>query len=322
MERSSPFTVAVVDDDATIRRLITLYLKRNAFDVIECATGEDARRILHEFPWDLAILDRRLPDIDGLDLCVELKSDARLRNRYVIVLTGKDEPSDKLEGFDLGADDYVTKPFQPPELLARIRAAKRIVDLQNELIESNRRLERLSITDGLTQLHNHRHFQEQLARAFEESARYRRPLALALIDIDHFKRINDTWGHASGDEVLKVVSRIFAESVRGADLVARYGGEEFAVMMPETDLDDARLVAEKIRQRVEATSIDTDQASISATVSIGVAAAPRPALPTPMALIEAADRALYRAKREGRNQVRLDARNESPSEPARLAEHS
>src|SRR6185295_7723024 len=168
-----------------------------------------------------------------------IKSNPAFKTRYVIMLTCEDDDEDKVQGLDLGADDYITKPFQSAELLARIRAAKRIVDLQKELLESNKRLEMLSITDGLTKLHNHRHFQDELVRAFEESQRYDRPLSLAMIDIDFFKKINDTYGHAVGDEVLKAVSKLYKESARSTDLVARYGGEEFAVMMPETALPDA-----------------------------------------------------------------------------------
>src|SRR5204862_7504113 len=158
----------------------------------------------------------------GVELCHQLKSDPELRNRYIIMLTGEDDQEDKIQGLDLGADDYITKPFQYPELMARIRAAKRIVDLQKELLETNKRLELLSITDGLTNLFNHRKFQDELARAFEESARYGRPLSLAIVDLDFFKKVNDTYGHAVGDEVLKAVSRLFQQSIRATDLAARY----------------------------------------------------------------------------------------------------
>src|SRR5688572_18701649 len=208
-------------------------------------------------PVDLAILDRRLPDTDGVVLAHDIKARPEYRSRYIIMLTGEDEQEDKVQGLELGADDYITKPFQYPELLARVRAGKRIVDLQKELVETNRRLELLSITDGLTKLHNHRFFQDELARAFEESHRYQRPLSLAMIDIDFFKKVNDTYGHAVGDDVLKRVAEIYRESVRSTDLVARYGGEEFAVMMPETDLEDAMTFAEKIRSIIETTPVET-----------------------------------------------------------------
>jgi len=313
------FTIAIVDDDAAIRRLVRLYLKRAGFATFECTTGEEAREQLNAEPWDLVILDRRLPDLDGVVLAQELKANADFRTRYIIMLTGEDEQEDKVEGLELGADDYITKPFQYPELLARIRAGKRIVDLQKELLETNKRLELLSITDGLTKLHNHRYFQDELARAFEESQRYQRPLSLAMIDIDFFKKVNDTHGHAVGDDVLKRAAALYRDSVRSTDLVARYGGEEFAVMMPETSLVDAEAFAEKIRNLVETTPLDTQIGPLPITVSIGVASVPHTRIHSAKELIIAADKALYRAKKAGRNQVQAEKRRD-PSRAARTAQ--
>jgi two-component system, cell cycle response regulator len=304
------FTIAIVDDDAAIRRLVRLFLRRAGYETLEYTTGDEARRELMQVPWDLAILDRRLPDLDGVHLAQELKSQPELRTRYIIMLTGEAEQEDKVEGLELGADDYITKPFQYPELLARIRAGKRIVDLQKELLETNKRLELLSITDGLTKLYNHRYFQDELARAFDESQRYERPLSLAMIDIDFFKKVNDTHGHAVGDEVLKAVSRIYRESARSTDLVARYGGEEFAVMMPETGLDDGVTFAEKIRALVESQPIQTQAGPLPVTVSIGVSSVPHSRIHSAKELIVAADKALYRAKRNGRNQVQAERRKD------------
>jgi two-component system cell cycle response regulator len=313
------FTIAIVDDDPAIRRLVRLYLKRAGFETLECTTGAEARAALTSQQWDLAILDRRLPDLDGLVLAQELKSQNDLRSRYIIMLTGEDEQADKVEGLELGADDYITKPFQYPELLARIRAGKRIVDLQKELLETNKRLELLSITDGLTKLHNHRHFQDELARAFEESQRYQRPLSLAMIDIDFFKKFNDTHGHAVGDDVLKRAAELYRSSVRSTDLVARYGGEEFAVMMPETELDDGIAFAEKIRAMIEETPLQTQAGPLNVTVSLGVASVPQSRIHSAKELIVAADRALYRAKRNGRNQVQAERRREGLTRTTRAA---
>lgn len=311
-----PFKVVVVDDDRAIRRLVKLFLQRQGYETAECATGAEAREELWHHGWDLAILDRRLPDTDGLQLCREIKGEYEFRNRYVIVLTGEDDHEDKLEGFELGADDYVTKPFQPAELVARIRAARRIVDLQKELLEKNEKLARLSITDGLTQLYNHRHLQESLAREFEEARRYDRPLSFALIDLDYFKKVNDTFGHAAGDEVLKEVAARFSDSVRSSDLIARYGGEEFAVLMPQTPLEDAVQFAEKIRSVVEETPIRTEDTVIPVTVSIGVASNSLTHFDSTLELVDSADKALYRAKESGRNQVQWERRSES-KRPAR-----
>jgi diguanylate cyclase (GGDEF)-like protein len=310
MPDSRPFHIAVVDDDAAIRRLVRLFLTRAGYGIFECTTGEEARQALTTQQWDLAILDRRLPDMDGAVLCHEVKSIPEFRARYVIMLTGEDEQEDKVQGLELGADDYITKPFQSPELLARIRAGKRIVDLQKELLETNKRLELLSITDGLTKLFNHRHLQDELARAFQESERYQRPLSLAIIDLDFFKKINDSYGHAVGDEVLKAVSQMFRESIRATDLVARYGGEEFAVMMPETELNDAIVFAEKIRSMVEETPIQATPGPLNVTVSIGVASVPHSRIHHAKELVVAADKALYRAKKNGRNQVQAEKRQD------------
>ena len=318
-DTKEPQTIAIVDDDRAIRNLLRLYLKRSGYSVLEFTTGEEARQRLPKTQWDLAVLDRRLPDMDGIDLANELKSDPALRNRFVIMLTGESDQDDKIEGLDQGADDYMTKPFHAPELMARVRAGLRIVELQNDLIAANRRLERLSITDGLTDLHNHRHFQDELARHFSESARYERPLSLALIDLDFFKKVNDTYGHAVGDQVLKTVARIFSESIRSTDLAARYGGEEFAVIMPETAMEDALSFAEKIRSMVEQTVVTTDQADVRVTVSIGISSAPHPDIHTPKDLIEEADSALYRAKEGGRNQVMAERRKRERQFPPRTA---
>ncbi|MGH9457066.1 MAG: diguanylate cyclase [Thermoanaerobaculia bacterium] len=307
--------VALVDDDDAIRKLLRLVFGRAGFELIEITTGGQARAELPELDWDLVILDRRLPDMDGVVLATELKKNPALRGRYIVMLTGEDDQADKVEGLDLGADDYMTKPFHAPELLARVHAGLRIVALQKELIEANRRLERLSITDGLTNLYNHRHFQDELAKYFGESARYERPLSLALIDIDFFKKVNDNHGHAIGDMVLKRVARIFTDSIRATDVAARYGGEEFAVIMPETDMEDALTFAEKIRELVERTPIRADGRELRITVSIGVSSVPHPKIHSPMGLIEDADACLYEAKKGGRNQVRAERRKEEAPIP-------
>ena len=313
------FTVAIVDDDAAIRRLVRLLLKRAGYETLECTTGEEARASLARDHWDLVILDRKLPDMDGVVLAQELRTQPDFRTRYIIMLTGEAEQEDKVQGLELGADDYITKPFQYPELLARIRAGKRIVDLQKELLETNKRLELLSITDGLTKLHNHRYFQDELARAFEESQRYQRPLSLAMIDIDFFKKFNDTYGHAVGDDVLKRAAELYRHSVRSTDLVARYGGEEFAVMMPETALDDGIAFAEKIRHMIETTPLDTQAGPLNVTVSLGVASVPHSRIRSAKELIVAADKALYRAKRNGRNQVQAERRRDALTRAPRVA---
>jgi len=254
-----------------------------------------ARDLIDSTDWDILLLDRRLPDGDGVNFCREIRKNSP--HRYIILLTGDATQQSKLAGFDCGADDYVTKPFQMEELLARVRAGRRIVELQKALLASNRRLEELSRTDDLTGVGNRRFFDAELASRFEHAQRYGRPLTLVMIDIDHFKNVNDTFGHQAGDEVLQHVARVLQRNTRRSDFVARFGGEEFVVLLPETALLEGLQVAEKIRAAVPAENLPT-----RVTVSAGVAAIPLQ-LDTPEELVAAADRALYRAKEKGRNRV-------------------
>lgn len=309
--------VLLVDDDPSVTGLLSSALRRAGRDVIECGDVASARAHLHNQPWDVAILDRRLPDADGALFCQEIKADSELQNRYVILLTGVSSPRKKVEGFELGADDYITKPFDLDEVLARVRVGERLVALQNQLIESNRQLQRLSQTDSLTGLPNRRSFQEQLKRAFEHSLRYNRPLALAIIDMDFFKKINDSKGHLAGDQVLRQRADLFAHSVRASDTVARLGGEEFGVILPETELLDALKFAEKLRRLVEQAPVQLDDEFFPATISVGVSAMPRSNFRSVSEMMHAADMALFRAKTSGRNRIEVERRHEA--RPSRRA---
>lgn len=301
-----PFTVAVVEDDPAMTRLMGLLLKRSGFNVIECGTGGEARERLMSEHWDLAILDRVLPDMDGVTLCQELKMNPSTTGRYVLLVTAHDSHEQKVHGFDMGADDYVTKPFHPEELMARVRAGKRIVDLQNRLVVANRKLKVLSTTDTLTGISNRRLFDKVLLRSFEHAQRYQRPMSVVVIDVDGFKSINDRFGHLVGDEVLRVISSTMQASMRVTDFLCRYGGEEFAIILPETGLDDANRFADKIRQAVASRNIPPIGWSV--TVSAGVATFPHSWFSKPSEVLEAADQALYRAKQRGRNRVEVENR--------------
>jgi diguanylate cyclase (GGDEF)-like protein len=252
------------------------------------------------------LLDRRLPDGDGVELCREIRS--KNPHGYILILTGDATKESKLQGFDCGADDYVTKPFNIEELMARIRAGVRIVELQKALLASNQRLEELARTDPLTGLPNRRAFDRELPLRFQHSRRYGRPLSVVMIDIDHFKAINDQYGHPAGDAVLKKLARILHACTRDSDFVARIGGEEFVVLLPETPLLESLQFAEKIRAAVAAadfSSIGPDRV----TVSIGVGNVPHSHLDSAEALLAAADVALYRAKENGRNRVEFERRS-------------
>jgi len=264
--------------------------------------------------WDLLLLDLQLGDMDGADICRRIKADSRFDTRQVIMLTGRSSSNDKVAGFARGADDYITKPFQHEELLARVRAAKRVIDLQNELLALTRRLEEISVTDSLTGVYNRRHMAVTLQQAFDHAIRYQRPLSLTIVDVDFFKRINDSMGHQAGDEVLAEVARRFGGSIRSSDYVARYGGEEFLILLPETRFEEALTFAEKLRNAIASHPVVTSAGEIQVTVSVGTASLPHTEFESPEGMLSAADRALYRAKNNGRNRVEAERRRHSRQE--------
>jgi diguanylate cyclase (GGDEF)-like protein len=301
--------IILVEDDQHVSHLLSRQLQRAGYTTKHASTIREARELFRETPWDLAILDRGLPDGDGLELCHELRGSSP--HGYILMVTGNDSDEAKLQGFELGADDYVTKPFQLDELLARVRAGVRIVALQKALLDTNHRLEELSLTDGLTRVANRRAFDERLKDAIEHARRYERPLSLVMVDVDHFKTINDTHGHDAGDRVLRKVADVLADSSRHSDFVARIGGEEFAVLLPETALFEAMQFGEKLRCNIAIAPMATG----SVTISIGVANMPHSRVTTPNELFRAADQALYRAKANGRNRVEMERRRDVNDAP-------
>jgi diguanylate cyclase (GGDEF)-like protein len=248
---------------------------------------------------DLVLLDVMMPDMDGYEVIRRLKANDDTRNVPVIFITAKSDPGDETQGFDLGAVDYIVKPFHMPVVRARVRTH---VDLKrkSDLLESLARL------DGLTRVPNHRSFQETLQHEWLRGRRHQWPLALIMADVDCFKQYNDNYGHAAGDECLRrIAAALTAGTRRPADFLARYGGEEFVAVLPHTELEGAWATAERMRKAVEDAAIPHAYSTAGPviTVSLGVASEiPRDDRP-PAAMVEAADRALYRAKREGRNRV-------------------
>ena len=311
----SPTKILLVEDDRAISVLLSGHLRRAGHDV-RTAESIAIARDQAAGEWDIVLLDRNLPDGDGLDLCRDLR--AARPHGYIIMLTSDDRDETKLEGFARGADDYVTKPFKLDELAARIRAGARIVGLQKQLQE-------MSLTDSLTSLRNRRAFDEHLPAALEHSRRYSRPLSLAVIDVDHFKSINDTFGHDAGDAILRGIAEIIAAGTRQADYAARVGGEEFAILLPETALFEGLQFAEKLRALIATTPIRVGNDARQVTVSIGIASIPHTEMDSPEDFYHAADQALYRAKARGRNRVELERRTKcrsdaTPPRPDRRAQ--
>jgi two-component system, cell cycle response regulator len=258
--------------------------------------------------FDVVMVSLDFAHFDGLRLCSQLRSLERTRKTPLLILAGLDDESRVLRGLEIGVNDYLTRPVDRNEMLARVRTQvrrKRYIDsLGLALTQSVE----AAIVDPLTGLHNRRYMQSHLTQLINEGSQRGTPFSLMLLDIDHFKMVNDTWGHDAGDEVLKEFAARLKKSIRGIDMACRAGGEEFVVLMPETEPDVARMVGERIRQKVERLPFPIQQGkrAISATVSIGLSGF-RMGHSTADALLKRADEALYRAKREGRNRVVSDA---------------
>lgn len=296
--------ILVVDDNADNIEIIATRLRFRGYDMIEASDGMQAlERVRTDAP-DLILLDVMLPDIDGYEISRRIKNDAELPFIPIILVTARDSTQDKVAGLDAGADDYLTKPINFPELEARVRSMLRIKRLQDELEEKNRELERLSISDGLTGLFNHRHIHGLLQEEFERAERSGDRVSVAMLDLDRFKGINDTYGHQAGDRVLVQLADILRETAREIDRLGRYGGEEFIALLPETSIDDAAVFVERVRREVARTPFEVGlEEPIRMTVSAGVACYPWPGVDTPETLVRLADESLYAAKAGGRDRI-------------------
>jgi len=300
-----PYTVLIIDDSPTLRRQVISILESAGLFARhqEADNGIDGFKLLLTDAPDIVLCDLEMPGMDGLKFLDMRNARAELRDVPVIMLTGREEPEQKIKGLERGASDYVTKPFDAGELIARVKVQLKIKRLQDDLKEQNRKLEELSNTDPLTQLANRRCLMQSLKQEFQRSERTGHQLSLIMADIDHFKRINDSYGHQQGDAVLKAVSGTIRDQLRDYDLAARFGGEEFALVLPETDLAKAAQVAERIRQTVASISLGGALNELELTISLGVASFPGQQTTEVDDLIRNADDALYAAKREGRNRV-------------------
>lgn len=306
----------VVDDDRTNVEHVKNGLAHFGYAFVEANDGAQALSALREQKPDLIIMDVEMPGLSGVEVCRIVKAnqgDNGFGFIPVILMTAR-KASSKIEGLELGADDYLVKPFDMLELGARVKSMLRLKVLQDQLIDKNRELDRankeldrLSRTDALTGLFNRRYFEERFAVEFARSNRYRAPLSCLMIDIDHFKRINDSHGHAFGDKVLQAVATVAQDTLRDVDMLARYGGEEFLALLPETGPAEALRVSERVRRGIEQLKLSAevmgDAQRVRCTASIGLATFPVPSIDSAEALLRAADDALYTAKEGGRNRV-------------------
>lgn len=306
--------ILVVDDDPETARLLRNWYDGQPFEVFAAADGEEGVSRAGALGPDLIVLDVNMPRLDGFAATRRLKENPMTASIPVILLTARRDTDDKVRGFAAGCDDYVTKPFAFEEMDARVRAMLRKRELymelevtNRELQSANRQMQELLVVDEKTGLANFREFQRRLREEWLRAERYRTPLSLIMLDLDDFKAINDTWGHPAGDLVLREFATLVAGGARATDLAARYGGEEFGMILPHTEGDLARRVAERIRSAVEDFAFLEAEGPVRLTVSAGVATWPvDPHVESVEDLVAAADRALYRAKQAGKNRVMID----------------
>ncbi len=303
----SHLPILVAEDDPVSRKLLEKTLVKAGYKVVSVENGRKALEVFKETFFSIVLTDWMMPEMDGLELCRAIREDTSKGYVFIVLLTVKDSKDDIVSGLEAGADDYLTKPFNNAELIARIKTGIRILELERALKQANEENRVLAITDPLTKIYNRCYLNQHLSEEIKRTRRYKRSLSLILCDIDHFKKVNDTYGHQIGDQVLKEFVQCIKEALRNdVDWVVRYGGEEFIVVLPETDLKGACFVAERLRNIIAGRTIKINDKAIHITASFGVNAIDST---TPddkifsSAIINEADRCLYLAKQEGRNRV-------------------
>lgn len=299
--------VLVIDDSPAIREQVVRTLSEfSLFDQYkEAKDGLEGFKTLIESKADLVICDVDMPRMDGFKFLQLVESRPELQGVPIIMLTGMMDFNSKIKGLEQGASDYLTKPFDAGELVARVKVQLKIKSLQDELKKANELLKRLTNIDHLTNLFNRRYLTEILDGEFFRARRNNEYLSLVIVDIDYFKKVNDTYGHQNGDIVLAAVASLAQRQLRAYDSAARYGGEEFVLVIPGTSLIGGAMVAERLRQAVLEHSFPAPMEDLTVTVSAGVATYPSPQVDSVDSLFRQADEALYRAKQSGRNRVEM-----------------
>jgi diguanylate cyclase (GGDEF)-like protein len=298
--------VLVADDSAVSRKLVEHALSEKRYSLAFAKSGRETIDLFTEHNPTLVIVDWIMPDLTGIEICKHIRARTQASYTYIILLTGKSEKESVVEGLAAGADDYLTKPFHPEELIARVGVGLRIMELQREIEVKNAMLQELALTDPLTSLPNRRAIQDWAARQLSGAARYGFSFWVALADLDHFKAVNDTYGHDAGDSVLKAFSRILKTRSRRNDICGRIGGEEFLFVLTHTTKENAKRVIECVRAELEATKFNFNGNSLTVTASFGLAGFEGTRAPEFSQLVAEADLALYSAKRLGRNRVEVE----------------
>jgi two-component system cell cycle response regulator len=310
--------ILIADDSVVSRHLLEATLRKWGYEVMVACDGAEALQILErEDAPALIILDWMMPGMTGLEVCQKIRQRGSEPYTYILLLTSKSQKEDLIEGMDAGADDYITKPFDQNELQVRLRAGTRLVDLQAQLLKAREDLREQATRDSLTHLWNRNSILEALSRELARAQRESSPLGVVIVDLDHFKHINDNHGHPAGDAVLREAARRMQNGVRHYDSVGRYGGEEFLILLPNCSEVESCSQAERLRKQLAQTEIRINDTALRITASFGVTAA-IPGEPwTAEGLVRKADEALYVAKKSGRNRVEaLAYRSELPPIPA------
>jgi diguanylate cyclase (GGDEF)-like protein len=321
-----PSSVLILDDSDSVRKVIRETLREMPVigRLYEGKDGLEGLKILVQKKIDLVISDVNMPRMDGFKFLTAIRQNPEYRDLIVILLSSRGEALDKIRGLSIGANDYVTKPFEKGELQARVMVMLKMKELQEELKHKNIALETanqqlglLANQDGLTGLPNRRYFFDRFEMEFSRARRLRLPISMIMIDIDHFKKFNDQYGHLSGDEALRSISHTLKESIRAYDMVGRYGGEEFIGFFPQTDLEAAFSLGERLRKTIESMPIDLpggeeESEPVFLTVSMGISGWPDHPVEKPTDLVEYADKALYQAKTGGRNRCQVAEVTEPP----------
>lgn len=296
--------ILIVDDDPVTCQILQASLSRAGYEVLQKADGQAAWEYLQGSPARFMITDWMMPGLSGLELIQRVRSANFSTYTYIIILTAKGDKSDMVDGLSAGADDYLVKPFNINELYARVNIGRRVLDLEDRLTRAREQMEVMAMHDSLTQLLNRRAIYNHAEAEFNRSRRTGTPMCLLMVDVDHFKSVNDQHGHLSGDQALCHIARCINQNVRSYDWVGRWGGDEFFVVLPCTDRDQADVVAERVQEAIHTQMLALQNGSqLDMTVSIGVATRAAESEVTLHELIQHSDEALYTAKQDGRNKI-------------------